>query len=153
MQLEGQLTEASLSDAPNQTRPETHDGAPRLQSLPKLAVRSLAALVALLAGVLRDRSRPTLLTTEVPEPHVDHPIVDATGIDGGWNFVMGWTPKGQLANTLAQNANQAPEAPAADPGGITLFEAVEKELGLKLVKQKRSIPVIVVDHVSEKPIE
>jgi fatty acid desaturase len=47
MQLEGQLTEASLSDAPNQSRPETHDGAPRLQSLPKLAVRSLAALIAL----------------------------------------------------------------------------------------------------------
>jgi uncharacterized protein (TIGR03435 family) len=85
--------------------------------------------------------------------YVDHPIVDATGLDGGWNFVMGWTPKGQLQNTPAQSANQAPAATAADPGGITLFEAVEKELGLKLVKQKRSIPVIVVDHVSEKPIE
>jgi uncharacterized protein (TIGR03435 family) len=85
--------------------------------------------------------------------YVDHPIVDATGLDGGWNFVMGWTPIAQLANTVAQSANQAPGATAADPGGITLFEAVEKELGLKLVKQKRSIPVIVVDHVSEKPIE
>jgi len=85
--------------------------------------------------------------------YVDHPIVDATGLDGGWNFVMGWTPKGQLQNAAAQNANPAPGAAAADPGGITLFEAVEKELGLKLVKQKRSIPVIVVDHVSEKPIE
>jgi uncharacterized protein (TIGR03435 family) len=30
---------------------------------------------------------------------------------------------------------------------------VEKELGLKLVKQKRSIPVIVVDHLAEKPVE
>jgi uncharacterized protein (TIGR03435 family) len=28
-----------------------------------------------------------------------------------------------------------------------------KELELKLVKQKRSIPVIVVDHVDEKPIK
>jgi uncharacterized protein (TIGR03435 family) len=42
---------------------------------------------------------------------------------------------------------------AADPGGITAFEAVERELGLKLVKRKRTIPVIVVDHVDEKPIE
>jgi len=39
------------------------------------ASAGLAALVALLAGVLRDRSRPTLLATDVPEPHVDHPIV------------------------------------------------------------------------------
>ena len=30
---------------------------------------------------------------------------------------------------------------------------VEKELGLKLVKQKRSIPVIGVDHLAEKPVE
>ena len=28
---------------------------------------------------------------------------------------------------------------------------MKRLLGLKLVKQKRSIPVIVVDHVSEKP--
>jgi uncharacterized protein (TIGR03435 family) len=39
------------------------------------------------------------------------------------------------------------------PDGITVFDAMEKELGLKLVRQKRSIPVIVVDHVDEKPIE
>jgi uncharacterized protein (TIGR03435 family) len=30
---------------------------------------------------------------------------------------------------------------------------MEKELGLKLVRQKQSIPVIVVDHVNEKPLE
>jgi uncharacterized protein (TIGR03435 family) len=32
-------------------------------------------------------------------------------------------------------------------------DAVEKELGLKLVKQKRSIQVIVVDHLAEKSVE
>ena len=42
---------------------------------------------------------------------------------------------------------------AADPNGITVFDAVERELGLKLVKQKQSMPIIVVDHVAEKPIE
>ena len=47
MQLLGQLTEADLSGAQNETRPETHDRAPKLQSLPKLAVRSLAAVIAL----------------------------------------------------------------------------------------------------------
>jgi uncharacterized protein (TIGR03435 family) len=47
--------------------------------------------------------------------------------------------------------NGGETAEASDPSGITPFEAVEKELGLKLVKQKRTIPVIVVDHVEEKP--
>jgi uncharacterized protein (TIGR03435 family) len=58
-----------------------------------------------------------------------------------------------LQGAAAPNANPASGASSSDPGGITAFEAVEKELGLKLVKQRRSIPVIVVDHVSEKPIE
>jgi len=88
--------------------------------------------------------------------YLDHPAVDATGLPGGWNFLIGWTPKQQLQSSTAAAANAAAsgsEVAAADPGGITLFEAVEKELGLKLVKQKRTIPVIVVDHVSEKPVE
>ncbi len=65
---------------------------------------------------------------------------------------MGWTPKAQLQSAQQPNANQQSHQ-VADPNGITAFEAVERELGLKLVKQKRTIPVIVVDHVAEKPIE
>ena len=87
--------------------------------------------------------------------YMDHPVVDATGVAGGWDFLMGWTPKAQLQQAQQPNANQPPGqiAEPADPNGITAFEAVERELGLKLVKQKRTIPVIVVDHVDEKPIE
>jgi uncharacterized protein (TIGR03435 family) len=43
---------------------------------------------------------------------------------------------------------------APDPnGGLTIFEAVEKELGLKLEKQKRPVTVIVIDHIEQKPTE
>lgn len=91
--------------------------------------------------------------------YIDHPIVDGTGLSGGWNLVMGWTPKALMQP--AQGAPQGPGGPggnvataeAADPNGITVWDAVERELGLKLVKQRRSIPVIVVDHVAEKPID
>lgn len=87
--------------------------------------------------------------------YIDHPIVDATGLQGGWDFAIGWTPRGMLQAQSAPNASQTPGAmaEASDPNGISVFEAVEKELGLKLVKQARSIPVIVVDHIDEKPIE
>jgi uncharacterized protein (TIGR03435 family) len=87
--------------------------------------------------------------------YIDHPVVDDTGLQGGWNFLMGWTPKALFQATQAPNPNQ-PEGgivQASDPGGISVFDAVQKELGLKLVKRTRSIPVIVVDHVREKPIE
>jgi len=85
--------------------------------------------------------------------YIDHPIVDATGLQGGWDFLMGWTPRKAYQAAQAPNPNQPDSAPAADPTGISAFDAVEKELGLKLVKQRRTIPVIVVDHVDEKPIE
>jgi uncharacterized protein (TIGR03435 family) len=85
--------------------------------------------------------------------YIDHPIVDATGLSGGWNFLMGWTPRNVLQpQTPHPNPSSGAIAEAADPNGISVFEAMEKQLGLKLVRQKRSIPVIVVDHVSEKPV-
>ena len=85
--------------------------------------------------------------------YIDHPVVDATGLSGGWDFVIGWTPKAMMQTTPASPQNAGAAVQATDPNGITVFEAVERELGLKLVTQKRSIPVIVVDHVDEKPIE
>ena len=92
---------------------------------------------------------------QMASAYIDHPIVDATGLQGGWDFAVGWTPRGKLQTPQAPNPNQPAGAitEAAEPSGISVFEAVEKELGLKLVKQKQSIPVTVVDHVNEKPIE
>jgi uncharacterized protein (TIGR03435 family) len=55
------------------------------------------------------------------------------------------------ARPPAAAVNQQGTLPDA-PEGITSYEAVQKQLGLKLVKTKRSVPVIVVDHVDEKPI-
>jgi uncharacterized protein (TIGR03435 family) len=84
--------------------------------------------------------------------YIDHPVADVTGLSGGWNFLVGWTPRAAM-----QTTPQAPQAgavtEAAIPDGISVFDAIESQLGLKLVKQKRSIPVIVVDHVDEKPTE
>jgi uncharacterized protein (TIGR03435 family) len=82
--------------------------------------------------------------------YIDHPVVDGTGLQGGWDFLVGWTPRGMLQ----ANSTSTPNSEASDPsGGISVFDALQRELGLKLVKQTRSIPVLVVDHVDEKPIE
>lgn len=82
----------------------------------------------------------------------DHPITDATGLEGGWNFMIGWSSQ-RAPQALNPNPAGAATVDASDPGYLSSYNAVEKELGLKLVKQKRSIPVIVVDHVAEKPVE
>jgi uncharacterized protein (TIGR03435 family) len=45
-------------------------------------------------------------------------------------------------------------AVASEPsGGMSLFEAMEKHLGMKLEMHRRSLPVFVIDHVEEKPTD
>jgi uncharacterized protein (TIGR03435 family) len=87
--------------------------------------------------------------------YIDHPIADATGLSGGWNYMIGWTARAVLQPAAAPTPDRpaGATAEAATPSGISVFEALESQLGLKLVKQKRSIPVIVVDHVDDKPVE
>jgi len=94
---------------------------------------------------------------QMANAYMDHPVVDATGLAGGWTFLMGWTPKAMMqpspASPTASSQGNSATVEAAVPDGITVFDAVEKELGLKLVTQKRSVPVIVVDHVDERPLQ
>jgi len=43
---------------------------------------------------------------------------------------------------------------ASEPNGaVSLFDALTKQLGLKLEMQKRPMPVLVVDHIDEKPAD
>lgn len=52
------------------------------------------------------------------------------------------------------SSNPDPTSVASDPNGtITVFEAIEKQLGLKLETQKRPVTVLVIDHAERKPIE
>ena len=90
--------------------------------------------------------------------YVHYPVSDSTGLDGAWDFSFTYS----LINpTQIAGARGAPppgattDAPAAsDPvGGSTLFEALEKQLGLKLEMQKHKYSVLVIDHIEEKPTE
>jgi hypothetical protein len=38
-------------------------------------------------------------------------------------------------------------------GAISIFDALEKQLGLKLAPGKRTMPVVIVDHLEEKPTD
>jgi uncharacterized protein (TIGR03435 family) len=67
------------------------------------------------------------------------PVVDSTGLKGSYDFDFKWTGRGQLA--------------AAGDDGISIFDAVDKQLGLKLELQKTPMPVLVVDSANEKPTD
>ena len=36
---------------------------------------------------------------------------------------------------------------------FSIFDAIDKQLGLKLEMHKRMIPVLVIDHIEEKPTD
>lgn len=71
--------------------------------------------------------------------YLDKPVVNSTSIEGTYDLELKWTPRGALAR--------------AGDDGVSIFNAVDTELGLKLDLQKEPRPVIVVDSVNEKPTD
>src|ERR1035438_1908208 len=69
----------------------------------------------------------------------NYPVVDRTALKGAWNFSLKWSMR--VAGLTG---------PAA-AGPITIFDACEKQLGLKLELTKAPMPVVVVDSVNQKP--
>jgi uncharacterized protein (TIGR03435 family) len=84
--------------------------------------------------------------------YIKTPVVDATGIEGAYDLTLSYSGSGKLLGGGLPAGGDA--VAASDPsGGLSLFDALTKELGLKLEKVKRPIPVLVIDHVEEKPTE
>jgi uncharacterized protein (TIGR03435 family) len=82
--------------------------------------------------------------------YIKEPVVDATGLDGAWDFTLNFTG---VARLQAPGAAGAGALGASDPtGALSLFDALQKQLGVKLEMHKRPMPVLVIDHVEEKPI-
>jgi uncharacterized protein (TIGR03435 family) len=85
--------------------------------------------------------------------YFDHPAVDLTELEGGWDFVLNWTPRNALGGGERGQAPNQGGAAAADPNGsFSLSEGIEK-LGLKLELQKHAMPVLVIDQMEQKPTD
>ena len=101
-------------------------------------------------------------------------VVDATGLEGGYDFTFSFSPMGALqsAQTAKPPAGSAAAGGAAAPGGaggapaaeatlsasdpveaLSLFDALNKQLGLKLETVKRPVQVLVIDKIERKPTE
>jgi uncharacterized protein (TIGR03435 family) len=70
--------------------------------------------------------------------YTDRPVVDKTGLTGHYDFKLDW---------FLDSKNSA-----VDPGGPTVFTAVQQQLGLKLEPRKAPVDILIIDH-AEKPSE
>jgi uncharacterized protein (TIGR03435 family) len=79
-------------------------------------------------------------------------VVDSTKLEGGYDFTFSFSPKGPVQVPRPATAGEGGEA--SDPSGaITLFDALNKQLGLKLDTVKRPVQVLVIDKVERKALE
>ena len=75
-------------------------------------------------------------------------VIDQTGLTGGYNIDLQYTPEALSAAAIAARGGQPP-APGdqVDPNGPDLFTAMREQLGLKLEGRKMALEVMVVDDI------
>lgn len=86
----------------------------------------------------------------------NNPTADQTGLKGAWDFDFKYTqPKPAANNNNTQTLTTANGSVQITTAGeyITLFDAMEKQLGLKLDPVTLPVPVFIVDSVNRKPTE
>ena len=76
-------------------------------------------------------------------PIVGRKIINNTGFKGVYDFRLEWDPN---------RGREDPEASPTETSGLSIFTALQEQLGLKLEGQKVSVPVLVIDHI-EHPSE
>jgi uncharacterized protein (TIGR03435 family) len=69
--------------------------------------------------------------------YLPNPVINETNLKGNWDLELKWHARNQLA--------------AAGSDATTIFDAVDKQLGLKLEPQQRPQPVIVISSVERNP--
>ncbi len=88
-------------------------------------------------------------------------VVDATGLEGGWDFTFSFSPagvvngggRGPRGDAPASGGDGAAPEASEPTGTLSLFDAMTRQLGLKLEMQKRPAPVLVIDHIERTPTE
>jgi uncharacterized protein (TIGR03435 family) len=112
--------------------PKFKESAPDGNPMGRLTVSGRNYVVTMAKASMDD------LVNAVANSFLDRPVVDKTGLTGTYEINLTYTP--------ATRANLS----EPDLSDISIFTAVQEQLGLKLEPQKGTVDVMVVDHV-EKP--
>jgi uncharacterized protein (TIGR03435 family) len=84
----------------------------------------------------------------VADGYIYNSVLDGTGLKGSYDFHLSFSSADKIVPSAGDAAN------SSDPNGaLSIFDAVNKQLGLKLEKTKRPSPVLVIDHMEQTPTE
>jgi uncharacterized protein (TIGR03435 family) len=83
--------------------------------------------------------------------YIYNTVADGTNLKGSYDFTLSFSSVDKMTPTPAGGGDAATNS---DPNGaLSVFDAVNKQLGLKLEKTQRAYPVLVIDHMEETPTE
>lgn len=78
---------------------------------------------------------------------VDRPVVDDTGLSGGYDATLEWAPAEQEQHVFGNARDGEPRSPVAGP---SIFTALQEQLGLKLDSRTGRVDFLVVKR-AQKP--
>ena len=90
---------------------------------------------------------------------VGRKVIDKTGLSGNYDVKLEWTPqpgelalRGVPAGAAGPGGGERGGPPPADPNGVSIFTAIQEQLGLRLDSQRGPVDVIVVDGATKPSV-
>ena len=83
--------------------------------------------------------------------YIYNPVVDGTGIKGSYDFTLSFSSADKILPDTSGAAHSSDTNSSEPNGALSVFDAINRQLGLKLEKTKRPYPVLVIDHIEETP--
>jgi uncharacterized protein (TIGR03435 family) len=115
--------------------------------IPKGSIVTRAGLGGYVREIWQKETMEKLAAELSNRPATGRVVRDATGLKDEYDFSMYWTEE------PISFKNGVRVLPAEPLGGPSLFEALEKQLGLKLVQSKGPVDFLVIDHIDRTPTE
>jgi uncharacterized protein (TIGR03435 family) len=115
--------------------PKLKESAPNAESMGRMTVNGRNYQASIPKASMDDVVRA------IGNSFLDRPVLDKTGLCGTYDLKLTYTPD------IPSNRKGD-----SDPNDISIFTAVQEQLGLKLEPTKALVEILVVDHI-EKPTE
>lgn len=126
---------------PDETSPNGVKGGDAVAKLGRMAMRRIQNQGQPVTNQLTGQAVPTaVLVKTLAQLEQDRFILDKTGLTGNYDFVLIWKP----------DTSTPPDASSTSDPSLSIFTAIQEQLGLKLEPDKGPVPVLVIDHI-ERP--
>lgn len=141
---------------PPPERPKIENGRPILTSA--MTVTMTKAGPNGVTATMFARGQTIRGLTDMLSAELTHPVIDKTGLTGKYDFTLEYLPSsrvtGEMTARLRGNGDAAPPSPTVNPDlPPELPDALLQQLGLRLVRGKDKLDVVVVDKIERTPTE